>query len=368
MKLLTIDKEPNEAVRDLLGSLLSEGKAAGVLCLTREGDSGAVRYGLITDPERLGEAVPFYPAMPNNAGKLLSAMTLRGAAGDPIAAVVRPCELRAFIEVLKRQQGDGANIITVSSTCPGVLPLKRLVRGGEADLVENYWSAAAQVEPSPDIRQACRACRHFVPGSADFVVDLAGRADLKERTRVFAASEKALSLCEGVEAESGEAELESAEIGKIREARSRVAEESDAETGSKASGLSGIVDFFASCVACRACRTVCPICYCRRCDFEAPYWEYGPRDVETNLRKRGAVRVPPGTVNFHVGRLLHMGLSCVGCGMCTDVCPVDIPVSDLFSNTGASVQELFGYEPGRDAEEKIPITTFEENELSEVER
>ncbi len=62
-----------------------------------------------------------------------------------------------------------------------------------------------------------------------------------------------------------------------------------------------------------------------------------------------------------------MGISCVGCGMCSDVCPADIPVSSIFMKVGESVQKMFNYLPGRDVEEDIPITTFEEQELEEVE-
>ena len=77
--------------------------------------------------------------------------------------------------------------------------------------------------------------------------------------------------------------------------------------------------------------------------------------------------MPSGTLNFHLGRLIHMGVSCVGCGMCSDVCPADIPVSVIFSNAGRSVQEMFGYLPGKDPDEKVPLTVFREKELAEVE-
>ena len=77
--------------------------------------------------------------------------------------------------------------------------------------------------------------------------------------------------------------------------------------------------------------------------------------------------MPPNTVTFQMGRLAHMAISCVGCGMCSDVCPADIPVSNIFSKVGESVQKMFDYLPGRDVNESIPITTFEEQELEEME-
>jgi formate dehydrogenase subunit beta len=185
---------------------------------------------------------------------------------------------------------------------------------------------------------------------------------------MFLATELAAELSAGLDGDRGEADIETAETERIRKRRSEAREALAAETRAKAFGLDKIVDLFASCVGCRACRTVCPICYCRRCEFEAPRWELTPEEIRSDLDKRGGLRVPSGTVNFHVGRMIHMGVSCVGCGMCTDVCPADIPVSEIFTNTGRTIQALFDYVPGRDVEEKIPVTTFEEEELSEVER
>ena len=78
--------------------------------------------------------------------------------------------------------------------------------------------------------------------------------------------------------------------------------------------------------------------------------------------------MPPNTIFFQLGRLAHVSVSCVGCGMCTDVCPVDIPVSTIFSKVGASVQTLFDYLPGRDVTEELPLRTFEEEELTQVAR
>ncbi len=59
-----------------------------------------------------------------------------------------------------------------------------------------------------------------------------------------------------------------------------------------------------------------------------------------------------------------MAVSCVNCGMCSDVCPADIPVATLFSMVGESLQKLFDYLPGRDLEEPAPAETFIENEFA----
>jgi formate dehydrogenase subunit beta len=69
---------------------------------------------------------------------------------------------------------------------------------------------------------------------------------------------------------------------------------------------------------------------------------------------------------FHVTRMLHMAHACVGCGMCSDGCPVSIPVADVFRAVGQAVQERFGYVPGRAPAEEMVIATFREDELQEL--
>ena len=88
---------------------------------------------------------------------------------------------------------------------------------------------------------------------------------------------------------------------------------------------------------------------------------------ETVLRKRGGLRVPPGTILYQLGRLSHISISCVECGACDDVCPVDIPVSIIFKKVGGSVQKMFDYVPGKDVDEEIPLITFKKDEFTEFE-
>ena len=79
------------------------------------------------------------------------------------------------------------------------------------------------------------------------------------------------------------------------------------------------------------------------------------------------MRVPPGTIYYQLGRLDHIAISCVACGACSDVCPVDIPVSLIFKKIGESVQKMFDYVAGKDLDEDLPLSTFKKEELLEYE-
>ena len=87
---------------------------------------------------------------------------------------------------------------------------------------------------------------------------------------------------------------------------------------------------------------------------------------EKELEQKNALRLPPDTIFFHLGRLTHMSFSCVGCGLCSDVCPVDIPVSQVFKRTGEQTAGLFEYVAGRDVEESIPVLVYKEEEFLEI--
>jgi hypothetical protein len=52
--------------------------------------------------------------------------------------------------------------------------------------------------------------------------------------------------------------------------------------------------------------------------------------------------------------------------MCTSACPSDIPVGVVFSLIGGQVQHSFGYTPGANLEEPLPLITFQMEEWVEI--
>jgi len=365
--ILKMNQGVRVAIKDFLRHILEEKKVCAVFTLRKQDSSDAVSYSLIVDPEKLKEATPFYPIMPGNAGRLLSKTTLNGSFKNPVAVVLRPCELRSFVELVKRQQGDAANIVTISSICAGVYPLKASVQGESDKQEDEYWSAISKGGLPPNIRDSCRICEHPVPMGADIVVAVASKEGTDSECTFLLNSEKGAKLAEGIPGEIEEVDLEVKEVEEIRSFREKQRNELVTELEETVLGLEGMIEAFASCTSCHGCSAVCPICYCQLCEFDSSRSEFKPQKYETELRKRGGIRVPPGTLAFHIGRLAHMAISCVGCGMCSDVCPVDIPVSSIFWKVGKGVQEVFDYVPGRNVEEAIPITTFEEDESFEIE-
>ncbi|NOQ17750.1 MAG: hypothetical protein GQ507_00720, partial [Dehalococcoidales bacterium] len=86
-------------ILDFIKQALRKGCFDAVLisAKTPEGDSFA--YLLIQDETLLKDALPICPIMPVQGAKALSSLTRLGKGKKRIAAVIRPCEVRATVEL-----------------------------------------------------------------------------------------------------------------------------------------------------------------------------------------------------------------------------------------------------------------------------
>jgi formate dehydrogenase subunit beta len=366
-KALKINKSTEEGLLEFIKFLLENKKIKGFFSLKKIDEKGIVAYSLITDIKDLKDTVPFYPIMPVNAGKLLSRFTLKGAPDGLVAAVVKPCELRGFIELIKREQGSFDNLLIISSTCGGVYPTKFQVDDQLEKNLSNYWDSVKNCDVINNTRPICRSCEEFLPYSADITVDLIGNSNLDKQCVMYLNSKQGEEIAKFFEGNISDKNIDNKKLDELRNKRGIEKKKLFDEIDKKMSGIDGLIDIFGKCISCHGCMRVCPICYCTLCEFESSDVEYKPSNYESELKKRKGVRVPPGTVFFHVGRMLHMGMSCVACGACDDVCPVDIPVSMIFKKVGESIQKMFDYLPGKNVDDDIPLLTFEKNEFIEVE-
>jgi formate dehydrogenase subunit beta len=139
-----------------------------------------------------------------------------------------------------------------------------------------------------------------------------------------------------------------------------------AEFRGRVNTMDGLLEEFSTCIRCHNCMINCPICYCRECIFRTPTFEHESQLYYQWAGRKGVVRMLPDTLLFHLTRLNHMVTSCVGCGLCTEACPVDIPVGTAFRAVGDKVQAIFEYHPGQSLEETAPVQEFREDELTQL--
>ena len=365
-KALKIKKGVDKGLNELLEFLLKSKDIKGVFALRKMNENGAVSYSLITSVDELTKATPLHPLMPVNAGRVLSSFSLKEATKEPVAAVLRPCELRAFIELVKRNQGSLDNLLLISLTCGGVYPLQSLADGNLKKHLPPYWESLKKAEIDPDLRVTCQSCEHFIPYLADMTVATVGKKDLDKECTILLNTKKGEDYAKDAPGNIVSEEMETAETEKLKKKREEQKKKIVEDFEKDGLGFKALVKTFSACLACHGCSYSCPICYCTLCDFDSKTVEYSPQSFVSELEQKGGLKIPPGNIFFHLGRMSHMAVSCVSCGMCSDVCPVNIPVATVFSRVGLSLQDEFNYLPGKDVEESVPYGVYKEEEFVEI--
>jgi formate dehydrogenase subunit beta len=135
---------------------------------------------LVTDPNHLNGVDPLSPAFPMNAAKIVSRLT-RKPMGAKVAAVLRPCEIRAFVELVKLKQGRTEEVILIGVDCLGAFQNKdyfQLVEqnAGESTAVflQNVLHGKSAESEGLDLAPACKACEYPVADNADILIGLYG--------------------------------------------------------------------------------------------------------------------------------------------------------------------------------------------------
>jgi len=349
-------------VESFLASLLDSGAVEALICPKFLAE-GKVAYGLIPREGSKEGLAPLFPFMPANGGRVVSRFTVEGPVDRPVAVVLRPCEIRALVELVKLEQAHLENLYIIGLECGGVYPLEKMVKEKGETHLDAYYEALKKGEVPQGVREVCQACDLFQPTGADVVISLVGR----DKPQLAFLTEKGLELASKAGLETQDGEVFTPQSQSLLEAK--VANKSGllGSVKERLKGYQGLLEVFGKCIGCHNCSKVCPICYCKDCFFESATFDYEPVSYSQRLEKKAALRVPMDTILFHLGRMTHMATSCVACGMCEDACPMDIPVAQVFKTVGADLQELFEYLPGRSLQEELPLTTYRPVEFTEVE-
>ena len=345
-----------------LASLLESGAVDALIC-PKFLSEGKVAHALIPKEGKKEGLAPLFPFMPANGGRVVSRFTIEGPVDRLVAVVLRPCEIRALVELVKLEQAHLENLYIIGLECGGVYPLEKMTKEKGETHLEAYLEALRKGEVPQGVREVCRACDLFQPTGADVVISVIGR----DKPQLAFLTERGLELASKVGLETQEGEVFTPQSRSLLEAKVANKTALLESVKEKVKGYKGLLEVFGKCIGCHNCSKVCPICYCKDCFFESATFDYEPLSYSQRLDKKGALRVPMDTILFHLGRMTHMATSCVACGMCEDACPMGIPVAQVFKTVGADVQELFEYLPGRSLQEELPLTTYRPVEFTEVE-
>jgi len=364
--------DPTAALRVFFRKLLDEGLVDALLLPCEIGD-GAVMPMLISESGRLDAAAPLAPAFPLNAASLVATLT-DGAPGGRVAALLRPCEIRAFVELCKLNQGVRESVLVIGLDCLGAFDNDGFRRIAGSDVAaatrtyvqERLADLSSREDGDAAIAPACRVCEHVTPDGADVVLTLFGSTPADNLT-AMARTAQGQALLDGLKLpEAAEPEKRAAVVAGLVSRRTVARDAMFERTGRVTGSIADLATYLSHCVNCQNCRNACPVCYCRECVFKTDVFEYKPWRYLRWAKQRGAMRMPADTVFFHLTRLAHMSTACIGCGQCSNACPNDIPVMELFRTVAARTQAAFEYEPGRDINEAPPLSVFAEREFAEM--
>lgn len=366
-----------KTVQGLLGKFLADEEVAGIFVPRHLPAKGIVMPSLVTDAGQLEAADPIAPSFPLNGARQLARLT-QGELDGSLVAVLRPCEIRAFVELVKLNQGSLDNVLLVSVDCHGAFDNQgyraylETVGDMRPEQSDDFLRKAAAGEIGeranglPGFARACMACEFPTAQAADLHIGLFGM-DLGKELQLISGTPRGEGMLNrlglGEAAHSDKREQAIAQLTRKRTSyRDAMFEQTRAGTDSPAK----LAQYLAGCVNCYNCRVACPVCYCKECVFVTDVFEHKPWQFLDWARQKGALRMPTDTLFYHLTRMAHMSTACVGCGQCSNACPNDIPVMEIFRLAASRTQGAFGYQAGADVGDKPPLAVFKEKEFPEV--
>lgn len=260
--------------------------------------------------------------------------------------IFRPCETRAFVELSKLMQLERNSFISGSVDCFGTFSSKM----NSLSFPREMKDLLEFLSQSQDIRYSCKVCRNREGIYGDFGI----RVDRDLNLWFVPYTDKALKIYERLS--SREEDLPPYMITGPKF--------SDAKFSSS---LSEFRRDFEGCIMCLNCRDMCPVCYCVDCLFNQDlYFPKGDSLINKIFSERGSM-LPYGIETYHFIRMYHVSLTCSGCGACEEACPKNINLARYFIGVSERICRIFDYIPGRSFDEKIPFTTFREDEFQDAE-
>lgn len=366
-------KEGNfeDTISSFLRSIMEKGLIDALLIPHKLPTGDGFVQTLIRDPSKLVDTTVFSPTMPVQSARILSNLSIKNL-NKKVGAVLKPCEIRATIELAKFLQIKMENLYLIGIDCPGtfeVIDYAKMIKDGNSwseikdRITKGLKTGEITLLNGYRFRQACEMCEYPVP-DGDIIIKLFGYSieeeigiEIGERLETNV-EQKGIILNYLEEPDQRQGIVERIIYQRINRRDAMFKEFKET-----VNDLRSFLDLFSTCIRCHNCMVACPICYCKECVFRTAIFEH---DGEQFLRwadRKGSLKMPTDTLIFHLIRMAHMVTSCIGCGLCESACPSRLPVATLFRSVGDKIQKMFDYVPGRDINEMPPVATFKEDEL-----
>jgi len=373
------------AVTALLKHALESKAVDAVIAIKKGKDLYDAVPVVITNPEELIQTAGSLHCGTLLIPKLIKKY-LNGAKDMKLAVTCKGCDVMAFYELAKRNQINLDNIIMIGVNCGGsVSPVAARKMIADKFEVDPDKVTKEEIDKGQFIiefegghkgikiddleeegygrRSNCRRCKMKVPRQADIAAgnwgvigDKAGKATFLE-----ICSEKGANLVNDAQSkgvlETSPADPKGIEIrGKVERAMLKLGDEwrhRDFDgLGKGKDRLKMMMEESSKCVKCYSCIEACPICYCVECSTKKP-WFVAPGVLPTSFM-------------FHLIRFAHVSDSCINCGQCEELCPMEIPNALFMHSQQVEIEKMFGHVPGRDMTPPIHALVEEKAERARL--
>ncbi len=273
---------------------------------------GKDRARVLDTPDDLENINPFQPLMLENMARLVP-QVMKEHPGARVGVMLRPCEMRALTEVIKRGAVQAERLVTICVDCLGTFPQDEFEwrsarKGSEASLTKEALKFAPQGGIAAyRFRAACQMC--VSPGANDADVNI-GILGLPIRQTILVKAKNGLldwpAITNGTADPALVAERETM-VAKLVERYGQTRERVMAGLSEVLPpDVEALLDQFEACGSCQLCMDNCPICAVNH-----------PREEGGRFKREDIA-----------GWLV----SCAGCGMCEQSCPNHLPLSIIFTH------------------------------------
>ncbi|HLO33764.1 MAG TPA: Coenzyme F420 hydrogenase/dehydrogenase, beta subunit C-terminal domain [Anaerolineales bacterium] len=344
-----------KTLQDFLTVWWKQVQLDAMLAPVETSDQAVTSPQIISQPDDLAKVNPFAPVMLNNTAAMIQDF-VRDNPTSHLAVILRPCELRALVELRKRHRvcyqsvssgNDQESLVVISVDCPGTFSEAEYTRHianrqADAEMIHVELSYGKQDSYIPyEVRQTCQMCDSPGPLGADITIGTIGiesQGDLLviARDEEIDSSLRLGAVTEGIATEYQVFSREMM-VGKLvdkrAEKRSALMKSQTLETEDMTAALA----MFARCTLCADCLDACPL-----------------YDGEL----AGMLGVGEGRQNGHplfaeLIRVSRWLASCSGCGMCRESCEQGIPITQMITVLSHRIQAELHYRPG-DPSQRLP--------------
>lgn len=344
--------DPLSKVHNFIEKIWLEADLDGMFVTINVNSGGRSIPRYITDISDISQINPFKPLMEVNLAKLIPGI-LNEHPDANIGTLLRPCEMRALIEMTKHTALKLDNLLTISVDCLGTLPADeyqwRLERLGinKSAKEDNVTKSGDRLAHEAlkfarhggiihyRFRSACQVCRSPAAENADINIHVLGLPVRQVMLVSTSDPETAESLrldtlTDGL-ADNPHITQHERTLSKMNERHLRTLERiKESIANLLPADVDAIIRQLESCKECQSCMEACPIC---------------------------SVNQPERNAHGHYNRssVLRWLISCAGCGMCEQSCPNQLPIASFFAHIRQQLAEEWQYISGRSLDEPLPM-------------